>query len=90
MEIFGQVSAAFQQYQTARELLESMERDLIGHARRVRDTIEYSYRRGEASFIDLLAAQRTFNETMQGYNEARAEYARTLYLLDAITAREAR
>ncbi len=90
VEIFGQVASAFQQYLTARELLESMERDLIGQARRVRETIEFSYRRGEASFIDLLDAQRTFNETMQGYNEARAEYARTLYLLDAITAREVR
>jgi cobalt-zinc-cadmium efflux system outer membrane protein len=89
-EIRAQVASAWQQYLTARELLESMERDLIGSARRVRETIEFSYRRGEASFIDLLDAQRTFNETMQGYNESRAEYARTLYLLDAIAAREVR
>lgn len=90
IEIQGQVASAWQQYLTARELLESMERDLIGNARRVRETIDFSYRRGEASLIDLLDAQRTFNETMQGYNEARAEYARTLYLIDAITAREVR
>lgn len=89
-EIQGQVVSAWQQYLTARGLLESMEQDLIGNARRVRETIDFSYRRGEASFIDLLDAQRTFSETMQGYNEARAEYARTLYLIDAITAKEVR
>lgn len=87
VEIAGQVASAWQQYLTARDLLEAIERDLVGNARRVRDTIEFSYRRGEASFLDLLEAQRTFNETMQGYNEARGEYARSLYLLDAITAR---
>lgn len=89
-QVRAEVASAWEQYMTARQLLETMERDMIGQARRVRDTIEFSYRRGEASFIDLLDAQRTFSETMQGYNEARVEYARTLYLLDAITAREGR
>jgi outer membrane protein TolC len=40
--------------------------------------IEYSYRAGEASLVEFLDAQRAFNDTMQGYNEARAEYARSL------------
>jgi cobalt-zinc-cadmium efflux system outer membrane protein len=88
VDVQGQVASAWQQFLTARELLEVIERDLVANARRVRETIEFSYRRGEASFLDLLDAQRTFNETMQGYNEARGEYARTLYLLDAITARD--
>lgn len=89
-QVRAEVAAAWEQFQTARQLLESMEREMIAQARRVRETIEFSYRRGEASFVDLLDAQRTFSETMQGYNEARVEYARTLYLLDAITAREGR
>lgn len=88
-QIRAEAASAWAQYETARQLLETMEREMIGQARRVRDTIEFSYRRGEASFIDLLDAQRTFTETMQGYNEARAEFARTLYLLDAIAAKEA-
>ena len=45
-------------------------------------TTEYSYRRGEASFIEFLDAVRAFNDTMQSYNEARADYARSLYALD--------
>ncbi len=89
-QVRAEVASAWERYMTARQLLETMERDMTGQARRVRDTIEFSYRRGEASFIDLLDAQRTLSETMQGYNEARVEYARTLFLLDAITAREGR
>lgn len=88
-QIRAEAASAWEQYLTARQLLEAIEKEMLGQAVRVRDTIEFSYRRGEASFIDLLDAQRTLSETMQGYNEARVEYARTLYLLDAIAAREA-
>jgi outer membrane protein, heavy metal efflux system len=33
----------------------------------------------------LLDAQRAYNETMQAYNEARGEFARSLYGMDAAT-----
>ena len=36
---------------------------------------------------ELLDAQRAFNDTMQSYNEARAEYARSLYLIDSISGK---
>jgi len=59
----------------------------LTQAQDVRSTTEYSYRRGEASFVELLDAVRAFNETRQSYNEARAEYARSLYALDAIAGK---
>ena len=49
--------------------------------------IEFSYRRGEATFVELLDAQRTLNETMPGFNEARAEYAKSLFVIDSITGK---
>ena len=45
------------------------------------------YRRGEASFVEFLDAVRAFNDTMQSYNEARADYARSLYTLDSIAGK---
>ena len=57
---------------------------MLGQARQI---IEYSYKRGEATFVEFLDAQRAFNETMQGYNEARAELARSLYLMDSISGK---
>ena len=47
----------------------------------------YSYRRGEASFVEFLDAQRAYNDTIQSYNEARADFARSLYLIDSISGK---
>ena len=57
---------------------------MVDQAQQVRKTTEYSYRRGEATLVEFLDAQRAFNDTMQTYNEARADYARSLYLLDSL------
>jgi cobalt-zinc-cadmium efflux system outer membrane protein len=67
--------------------MERYEQDLLKRARDVRQITEFSYRRGEASFLELLDAQRVFNETMQGYNESRADLARSLYVLDAASGK---
>ena len=58
---------------------------MIVKARSVRDTMEYSYRRGEASLVEFLDAQRAFNDAMQTFNETRVNYARSLYLIDAVS-----
>ena len=84
-DITSELRSAWDRFTTARELVDTIEQQMLAQARDVRDTTAYSYRGGEASFIELLDAQRTFNETMQSYNEARAEYARSLYTLDALT-----
>lgn len=85
----GEVEGAYQQLLAARDLLDSIEGKMVGQARMVRETTEYSYRRGEASLLELLDAQRAFNDTMQSHNEARAEYARSLYLLDSVSGKAA-
>ncbi|MCC6264440.1 MAG: TolC family protein [Bryobacterales bacterium] len=79
-----EVENVYQRYGTALSLLADIERDMLGQARDVRNITEYSYRRGEATLIEFLDAQRAFNETMQTYNESRAEYARSLYTLDSV------
>ena len=59
--------------------------DILSKARSVRDITEYSYRRGEASLVEFLDAQRAFNDAMQTFNDARASYARSLYLIDTVS-----
>ena len=53
--------------------------------RSVRDITEYSYRRGEASLVEFLDAQRAFNDASQAYNDARASFARSLYLIETVS-----
>jgi outer membrane protein, heavy metal efflux system len=82
-EIRNEVRNAWMQYETARALLAYIETDMLKQAGQVLSTMEFSYRRGEASFVDFLDARRACNETTQSYNEARAEYARSLFLIDS-------
>ncbi len=84
--ILNEAAAAWEQYTSAGQLLKEMESDLLNRAKEVRSTTEYSYRRGEASLIEFLDAQRAFNDTVQSYNSARADYARSLYLIDTVMA----
>ncbi|MCZ2155788.1 MAG: TolC family protein, partial [Bryobacterales bacterium] len=80
-----EVEMAYRQFTHSASLLASIETSMLAKAQSVRDTTAYSYRRGEASLIEFLDAQRAFNETMQMYNEARANYVRSIYLLDAVS-----
>ena len=64
-DVQNEVRNAWVQYATSRGLLESIEHDLLDQAREVRSTMEYSYRRGEASLVEFLDAQRAFNDARQ-------------------------
>lgn len=85
--VLAQLEEAWQQFSTARELLEAIETRMLAEASQVRQITEYAYQRGEATLLEFLDAQRAFNDTMQAYNEARAEYARNLYLLEAMAGK---
>lgn len=84
-DITTDLRGASDQVVLAQRLVETIEREMLAQARDVRDTIAYSYRRGEASFVELIDAQRTLNDTLQSYNEARADFARSLYTVDAMS-----
>lgn len=82
----SETTAAWQQYANSKSLLEDFESRLLARAREVRQITEYSYRRGEATLVEFLDAQRAFNDVMQSYAEARINHARSLYLIDSVTA----
>jgi cobalt-zinc-cadmium efflux system outer membrane protein len=79
------VQIAYLQFNNALTTLNRVEAGLLQRATDVRQITEYSYRRGEANFLEFLDAQRAYNETMQAYNEARGDFARSLYGIDAAT-----
>lgn len=83
--IENEVDIAYLQYQNARTTLSRIEETLLAKAKDVRQVTEYSYRRGEATFLEFLDAQRAYNETVQAHNEAQADFSRSLYSVDAAT-----
>lgn len=80
-----EVERAYRQYVVSRQLLSDVETNMLARARSVRDITEFSYRRGEATLVEFLDAQRAFNDAMQTFNDARAGYARSLYLIDTVS-----
>lgn len=85
--IAGEVREAYLQHETAQDLLRRIETQMLGDARQVRSITEYAYQRGEASLVEFLDAQRAFNDTMQSHVSARAEFARSLYLIEAVSGK---
>ncbi len=82
--ISTEVQNAWQQYMTARSLMERIRGSLLPEAQQVREITQFSYLRGEASLLEFLDAQRAYNDAMQSFNDARADYTRSLYLIDAV------
>jgi cobalt-zinc-cadmium efflux system outer membrane protein len=87
-QVVAEVKTAYQEFQSATELVESIERDLLKPAGQARDTAAYVYRGGASSLIEFLDAQRAFNETMQSYHEAQAAYRRAAIQLDTTVNKE--
>lgn len=89
-EIKAEVDDAYMAYELARDLLSGFEGGLLEQSQSVLETVAYSYRRGEASLVQLIDAQRAYNETRAAYNDARAEYARALYTIEGVSAKPPR
>jgi len=86
VSVENEVEIAYMTYANARSTLEKMESTMLTRAKDVRSITEYSYKRGEASLVEFLDAQRAYNDTIQTYNDARAEFARSLNTIEAATA----
>jgi cobalt-zinc-cadmium efflux system outer membrane protein len=74
--IAGEVAAAYQEFESSRQLLTEIERDLLQPTADARAGTTYVYQAGATSLVDVLDAQRAFNDTMDTYHSAQATYRR--------------
>ena len=74
--VASEVASAYEEFETARQLLADMERELLKPAADARAGTAYVYQAGATSLLDVLDAQRAFNETMDTYYTAQAAYRR--------------
>ena len=88
-QIAGEVSTAYQEFETARQLVTEIERDLLTPSEEARTTTAYVYQAGASSLTDVLDAQRAFNETMSAYYDAQADYRRAATRLASVAGQEA-
>ncbi len=82
-QVLSEVDIAYREFTTNRDLVAAIERDLIQPATSARDISTYTYRAGGSSLLELLDAQRAFNDTMQSLLDAQAGLKRAVAHLNA-------
>jgi outer membrane protein, heavy metal efflux system len=87
-DVSGEVTAAYQEFETARRVLQDIEADLLTPSREARETTAYVYQAGATSLLDVLDAQRAFNDTMETYYTAQADYRRAEIKLMTMAGQE--
>lgn len=73
-----EVTQAYQQYNSSQKQLQQFDNGMLKEAENILKGITYSYQRGESSILEVLNAQRTYNELRQNYFQLLAENAASL------------
>jgi cobalt-zinc-cadmium efflux system outer membrane protein len=72
--VTGDVSSAYEGLQVNNEIVTLYRSGYLENARQSRDISEYAYKRGAASLIDFLDAERSYRSTQFAYRQALASY----------------
>jgi cobalt-zinc-cadmium efflux system outer membrane protein len=81
-QIDVEVRQAYRQYNTMRKQLLEFNDGILEEAKSILDGRTYSYNRGENSLLEILDAQRTYNEIRQNYYETLYKTAAALVKLE--------
>lgn len=83
VDVIGDVTLAAQEFTAARDLVRSIQGELLRSAEEVRDAEQRRYQSGATSLLEFLDAQRAFNDARQSLNDAWATYRRAVIHLNA-------
>ncbi len=84
------VEKAYLAYQSARRILNIYSSSTIERAGRLKTIAALSYQEGATSLLELLDAERGYNQTISSYNQARADYQSALWQLEQAIGRPLR
>jgi cobalt-zinc-cadmium efflux system outer membrane protein len=82
-QVMTDVANAFQATQTSDEVIKLYTSGYLKQAQDSRDISEYAYKRGAASLLDFLDAERSYRATQLAYRQALASYMDALETLRA-------
>jgi outer membrane protein, heavy metal efflux system len=82
LQAMTDVEKAYQSHLTARRKLDLYNSQNLSQVEKLRQIAAYSYREGASSLIELLDAQRYYNQALTAYNQARADYQSSLWQLE--------
>jgi cobalt-zinc-cadmium efflux system outer membrane protein len=84
------VEKAYRAYQSARSVLDLYNSENLGQVEKLKTISTFSFHEGAASLLELLDAQRTYNQSITSYNQASADYQMSLWQLEQATGRPLR
>lgn len=82
LELEKEITQAYRNYLTKQKQIQRFEKGMLEEAKQVFEGMKYSYQRGASSLLEVLEAQRTYNETQQAYAETLFGYAQSLVELE--------
>ncbi|QNK64025.1 TolC family protein [Pedobacter sp. PAMC26386] len=81
-QIQVEVTQAYFNYTAAQKQVQQYKNGLLTEGKKILTAKMYSYKRGETSLLEVLNAQRTYNEVQQGFYESQSNYAAALIELE--------
>lgn len=88
-QVFSDVDSAYYTLQSALSLLKPYKETYLPTSTSVRDTMSFSYQRGQAALVDFLDAQRDYRATQVAYINLVASYLTAAAQLNLAVGREA-
>lgn len=85
MDIRTEVYQAYSQFRSTQKQVKHFDLDLLQSAQHILNGKIYSYQRGETSLLEVLDAQRTFNEMQENYYETQFSNGISLIELQRVT-----
>jgi cobalt-zinc-cadmium efflux system outer membrane protein len=82
-QALSEVDTVYSALLAEREKLVALRDTYLPKAQKARDTVEFAYRRGGASLIDFLDAERTYRETSLEHLRSLGNYWTAVYQLEA-------
>lgn len=82
LQIQAEIHQAWYNYEAEKKKVFQYKAGVLEDSRKVLDGMVYKYKRGETNILDVLVAQRTYNEVQQGYLETMKEYVASLVELE--------
>lgn len=77
-----EITQAYQFYNSMKKQVQQFKEGMLEEAKLILDGKTYSYSRGETSLLEVLDAQRTYNDVQQNYYETLFNYAAALIDLE--------
>ena len=83
LQIQAEITQAWFNYEAEKKKIAQYKAGVLEDSQKVLDGMVYKYKRGETSILDVLVAQRTYNEVQQEYLETMKGYAASLVALES-------